>query len=428
MTISLLTTSNSPTTARLNTSRDASIAPASDVSISQPVKKTPQASENKIDNRGVTKKDTHQAAKQTANKLTGSDNPQNAAQKISYEETVTNIVATTEDKANLAANSIDILLAPSPITVQDAENIIKQLLALHSQKLSPEGLPQIEDEQTGLQHQEYSSNEEKTDAALIATGNAESRLAIAALNASVTSTKITASSNTINEISEPDINHNREKSFFNNTPQLSNTAETAAEKKAYGQQNLLTQAAFSQSINAQSSLLVMPAEQSIPSLQPIDNNQLYVKQLMAAQDFLVNTPKVQIDQARWGENMLSTLRQQITTQIQSQQQQTTIRLDPPELGVLEIFLQHENGRINIQINANQSDVARMLQQTSDRLRNELVQQAFVEVNVDIQQGQSGSGKHNHSSLKDDNVIRNHTDSELLLSVFNTNTQNFLAKA
>lgn len=397
MTISLLPTSTSPTTARVNTSRDTGIAPASDVSISKPVKKMLQSVENKIDSRGVTHKDSHQAAKQTSSKLTGSDNSQGAAQKISYEETVKNIVATTWDSVNPATNSIDMPLAssPPPISAQDAESIIQQLLALHGQQLPPEELPQ-----------------------------AEPRLTIAALNNSVTSHKMTASSKAISEDSEAVINQSREKSLLNNMPQLPDTVE----KKAYGQQIPLTQAAFSQSINAQLALLVTPAEQAIPSLQSMENNQLSVKHLMSAQDFLVSTPKVQIDQARWGESMLSTLRQQITTQIQSQQQQTTIRLDPPELGVLEIFLQHENGRINIQINANQSDVARMLQQTSDKLRNELVQQAFVEVNVDIQQGQSGSGKHNQFLLKDDNVIRNHTDSELLLSASNTNTQNFLAKA
>jgi flagellar hook-length control protein FliK len=426
MTISLLPTSTSPTTARVNTSRDAGIAPASDVSISQPVKKMLQSVENKIDSRGVTHKDSHQAAKQTSSKLTGSDNSQGAAQKISYEETVKNIVATTWDSVNPATNSIDMPLAssPPPISAQDAESIIQQLLALHGQQLPPEELPQAEGEQAWFQQQEHSSNDEKIDASLIATGKAEPRLTIAALNNSVTSHKMTASSKAISEDSEAVINQSREKSLLNNMPQLPDTVE----KKAYGQQIPLTQAAFAQSINAQLALLVTPAEQAIPSLQSMENNQLSVKHLMSAQDFLVSTPKVQIDQARWGESMLSTLRQQITTQIQSQQQQTTIRLDPPELGVLEIFLQHENGRINIQINANQSDVARMLQQTSDKLRNELVQQAFVEVNVDIQQGQSGSGKHNQFLLKDDNVIRNHTDSELLLSASNTNTQNFLAKA
>lgn len=97
--------------------------------------------------------------------------------------------------------------------------------------------------------------------------------------------------------------------------------------------------------------------------------------------------------AHWGEQMVSALRDNVELQLNQRVQNATIRLDPPELGSLEILVRHEAGQLNVQISAANGDVVRMLQQTSDRLRQELVGQNFLQVNVqvssDAQSGQSG---------------------------------------
>jgi flagellar hook-length control protein FliK len=103
--------------------------------------------------------------------------------------------------------------------------------------------------------------------------------------------------------------------------------------------------------------------------------------------------KLQAPETKWGEQMLHALRENVDLQIQQKIQSATIRLDPPELGSMEILLSHESGRLNVQLTAANADVARLLQQTSDRLRQELVGQHFVQVNVQVgadsggQQGQ-----------------------------------------
>ncbi|MCW3150574.1 flagellar hook-length control protein FliK [Stutzerimonas stutzeri] len=105
--------------------------------------------------------------------------------------------------------------------------------------------------------------------------------------------------------------------------------------------------------------------------------------------------KLQTPQARWGEQMLQALRDNVELQLQQKIQSATIRLDPPELGALEIHLSHESGRLHVQLTAAHADVARLLQQTSDRLRQELVGQNFVQVNVQVGadgQGQQGRGQ------------------------------------
>lgn len=107
--------------------------------------------------------------------------------------------------------------------------------------------------------------------------------------------------------------------------------------------------------------------------------------------------KLQAPESKWGEQMLTALRDSVELQMQQKSQTATIRLDPPELGSLEILLSHDSGRLNVQISAAQGDVARLLQQTSDRLRQELVGQNFLQVNVqvgsDTQSGQQG--RHGH---------------------------------
>ncbi|BBU86361.1 hypothetical protein EIMP300_77610 [Escherichia coli] len=94
-----------------------------------------------------------------------------------------------------------------------------------------------------------------------------------------------------------------------------------------------------------------------------------------------------------GEKLTTLLKDQIHFQLNKQQQISTIRLDPPSLGKLEIAVQLDNGRrgfkLTVHIGANQSEVCRALQQFSDDLRQHLTAQNFMEVNVQVSsEGQS----------------------------------------
>jgi len=91
----------------------------------------------------------------------------------------------------------------------------------------------------------------------------------------------------------------------------------------------------------------------------------------------------QVPQAQWGERMIGALRDSVELQFRNGLQQATIRLDPAELGRVEIQLSHEAGRLQVQIQAGQADVVRLLQQTSERLRQDLVGQTFVDVSVQV---------------------------------------------
>lgn len=108
---------------------------------------------------------------------------------------------------------------------------------------------------------------------------------------------------------------------------------------------------------------------------------------------LERSVRLQGPEAKWGEQMLSALRDNVELQVQQRVQSTTIRLDPPELGSMEIFLSHESGRLSVQITASQADVARLLQSTSERLRQELVGQHFTQVSVGVSSDSQSSQQH-----------------------------------
>lgn len=83
----------------------------------------------------------------------------------------------------------------------------------------------------------------------------------------------------------------------------------------------------------------------------------------------------------------------LNIQINNQIQHATIRLDPPDMGKIEISLHFDAGKLQVQINAGQGDVYRALQQVSQELRQSLTEQHFVDVDVQVlsqnprQQGQ-----------------------------------------
>lgn len=108
----------------------------------------------------------------------------------------------------------------------------------------------------------------------------------------------------------------------------------------------------------------------------------------------VNAPEwasVRIDTqaGKWGEQMLQVLHDRVTLQAQQHLQEAKIRLDPPDLGKLDLVVRVEGDRLSVQINANAAATREALMQVSDRLRAELQSQNFVHVDVNVCADQGG---------------------------------------
>lgn len=106
----------------------------------------------------------------------------------------------------------------------------------------------------------------------------------------------------------------------------------------------------------------------------------------------VNLPpiKMDADEAKWAQQLHSALNDRLQIQVRNQVQHATIRLDPPEMGKVDISLQIENGRMQVHISASNGETYRSLQQISNELRQSLTEQNFVQVNVQVS---SQSGQH-----------------------------------
>jgi flagellar hook-length control protein FliK len=104
----------------------------------------------------------------------------------------------------------------------------------------------------------------------------------------------------------------------------------------------------------------------------------------------VHLPPVRLegDESKWAQQLHSALSDRLQLQVRNQVQHATIRLDPPEMGKVEISLQIENGRMQVHINASNGETYRALQQVSNDLRQSLTEQNFVQVNVQVS-SQSG---------------------------------------
>lgn len=121
-----------------------------------------------------------------------------------------------------------------------------------------------------------------------------------------------------------------------------------------------------------------------PEALPVDEAKPLAIETVATQrlSHTVASPQVRSDQAISAQ-LQQVVRQSLEVQVRQNIQQATIRLDPPELGSLEIFVSHEAGRLNVSIQATHADVSRLLGQTSDRLRQDLVAANYLQVNVQV---------------------------------------------
>ena len=106
----------------------------------------------------------------------------------------------------------------------------------------------------------------------------------------------------------------------------------------------------------------------------------------------------------WGQKLTSLLKDRIHFQIGQQQQISTIRLDPPSLGKLEISVQLDSSKLVVHINASQADIYRNLQQLSDQLRHSLMEQNFVQVQVQVS-ADSGQQHQQQEQDREESIFR-----------------------
>ncbi|MBL1378842.1 flagellar hook-length control protein FliK [Zobellella iuensis] len=92
------------------------------------------------------------------------------------------------------------------------------------------------------------------------------------------------------------------------------------------------------------------------------------------------------NKAALGQQLLHSLKEKVEMQLNQQVQQARIKLDPPEMGRLELTVRVEGDRLHIQLNASQGAVREALASQLDRLRAELLPHHAGGVEVNVGQG------------------------------------------
>ncbi|CAE6931930.1 Flagellar hook-length control protein FliK [Vibrio sp. B1REV9] len=114
--------------------------------------------------------------------------------------------------------------------------------------------------------------------------------------------------------------------------------------------------------------------------------------------------RVDTSAAKWGEQMMQVLHDRVTLQAQQNVQEAKIRLDPPDLGKLDVLVRVEGDRLSVQINANTAATREALMQVSERLRAELQEQNFVHVDVNVGSEQGQRSQQQEQYEEDTNIF------------------------
>jgi flagellar hook-length control protein FliK len=89
--------------------------------------------------------------------------------------------------------------------------------------------------------------------------------------------------------------------------------------------------------------------------------------------------------AAWRQTLQEALGDRLHMQVGNNFQQAVIRLEPPDLGRIDIAIRHSAGTLQVALSATHVEVVRQLHSVSDNLRNDLAGRQYAEVTVSVSQ-------------------------------------------
>lgn len=136
-----------------------------------------------------------------------------------------------------------------------------------------------------------------------------------------------------------------------------------------------------------------------------------------------STVKMDPNQQQWSQQLHSVLSDRLQIQTDNRIQHATIRLDPPDMGKIDISLHMDGGKLQVQINASQNDVYKALQHISHELRINLTEQNFSQVSVQVtsngQQQQQGQNRQMNGQQPDPEVAQHAEQGEFTKNIDDT---------
>nr|WP_249192697.1 flagellar hook-length control protein FliK [Yersinia sp. Marseille-Q3913] len=153
---------------------------------------------------------------------------------------------------------------------------------------------------------------------------------------------------------------------------------------------------------------------AIPAaMTPVANTESHTAAAQHAENKLV----LANNQKEWPQQLRTALGERLQLQVESKVQHATIRLDPPDMGKIDISLHMEGGKLQVHINASQGDVYRALQQSSAELRQTLMGQntTAVEVQISANSQQQQRQQQQSQQQQADILAAQHIDTQIEMS-------------
>jgi flagellar hook-length control protein FliK len=108
----------------------------------------------------------------------------------------------------------------------------------------------------------------------------------------------------------------------------------------------------------------------------------------------------------WGQQLVNSLGERVHLQASQQLQQATIRLDPPELGRLEVIVRQDHDRLSVQISTSNSALRDALQETREQLRQILIPEYGAGVEVEINYSGDSRQQTQTEALLEEEIVSN----------------------
>ena len=96
-----------------------------------------------------------------------------------------------------------------------------------------------------------------------------------------------------------------------------------------------------------------------------------------------NTVRLEGAPQQWQQPLREALGERLQTQVGRNAEHALIRLDPPQLGRIEIAISHNAGALQVHLSASHGEVLRQLHEIGDGMRQQLSRQAYTEVAVTV---------------------------------------------
>lgn len=148
----------------------------------------------------------------------------------------------------------------------------------------------------------------------------------------------------------------------------------------------------------QATELVRPLSSDTAAVSGVAAAQIAASTASAEPAFQWRADQLGLQSSQWGQKLVYLLSDKINLQLGQQIQRAQIRLDPPQLGLIELSVSVDGERTTVQLYASNNQMRDAMQQNLDQLRQQLAQRLGSEqlLDIDVRQQSQQQAEQQHA--------------------------------